>query len=230
MPKAALTFNLDGTLPYKLPSEKLSRRVGLRVAATASGPWLILVYSVTPTPALQRDLDAHITIGLPEVRFRQVSAFHGAFRHRRRFPHYFSASCFSCLSATNVSVTPCRISWLTRVSDLPSGESEIRAVPTTLPSFLSISSKVWLSIFFSETVAYRGIAVVRIILSVELGAVGFPVALLEVHPVAGHGIGKGQPVVGCRFDLVPLPRAGERMELPSQVLQPANNLELYVTA
>jgi len=64
--EGSLTFNLDGTLPYQLPGEKLSRRLGLRVAATSSGPWLILVYSVTPTPALQRDLDAHITIGLPE--------------------------------------------------------------------------------------------------------------------------------------------------------------------
>jgi hypothetical protein len=65
--EGSLTFNLDGTLPYQLPGEKLSRRLGLRVAATPSGPWLILVYSITPTPALQRDLDAHITIAPPEV-------------------------------------------------------------------------------------------------------------------------------------------------------------------
>ena len=65
--EGSLTFNLDGTLPYQLPGEKLSRRLGLRVAATPSGPWLILVFSVTPTPALQRDLDAHITIGLSEA-------------------------------------------------------------------------------------------------------------------------------------------------------------------
>ena len=61
----SLSFNLEGTLPYQLPGEKLSRRLGLRVAATASGPWLILVYSVTPTPAFERELDAHIAIGLP---------------------------------------------------------------------------------------------------------------------------------------------------------------------
>jgi hypothetical protein len=65
--EGSLTFNLDGALPYQLPGETLSRRLGLRVAATPSGPWLILVYSITPTPALQRDLDAHITIGLPEA-------------------------------------------------------------------------------------------------------------------------------------------------------------------
>ena len=66
--QGSFTFNLDGTLPYKLPSEKLSRRLGMRVSATASGPWLILVYSVTPAPAVQRELDAHIAIGVPEVR------------------------------------------------------------------------------------------------------------------------------------------------------------------
>jgi hypothetical protein len=66
--QGSFTFNLNGTLPYQLPSEKLSRRLGLRVSATASGPWLVLVYSVTTTPAVQRDLDAHIAIGVPEVR------------------------------------------------------------------------------------------------------------------------------------------------------------------
>jgi hypothetical protein len=63
--EGSLTFNIDGTLPYQLPGDKLSHRLSLRVAATPSGPWLILVYSVTPTPALQRDLDARITIGMP---------------------------------------------------------------------------------------------------------------------------------------------------------------------
>jgi hypothetical protein len=63
-----LTFDLDGTLPYQLPGENLSRRLALRVSATASGPWLVLVYSVTPNPAAQRDLEAHITIGTPDLR------------------------------------------------------------------------------------------------------------------------------------------------------------------
>jgi hypothetical protein len=58
-----VTFYLDGTLPYQLPGEKLSRRVGLRVSAAASGQWLIFVYSVTPTPAAQHELESHITIG-----------------------------------------------------------------------------------------------------------------------------------------------------------------------
>jgi hypothetical protein len=62
-----LAFTLDGTLPSQIPGEKLSRRWSLRVSATASGPWLILVYSVTPTPALQRDLDARIAIATPEA-------------------------------------------------------------------------------------------------------------------------------------------------------------------
>jgi hypothetical protein len=61
-----LTFNLDGTLPYRLPGEMLSRRLSLRVSVMASGPWLIFVYSVTPTPAAQRDLESHIAIGIPD--------------------------------------------------------------------------------------------------------------------------------------------------------------------
>jgi hypothetical protein len=62
-----LIFNLDGTLPYQIPGEKLSRRLGLRVSATVSGPWLIFVYSVTPTAAAQRDLESRITIETPSV-------------------------------------------------------------------------------------------------------------------------------------------------------------------
>jgi hypothetical protein len=58
-----LTFDLDGTLPYQVPGEKLSRRLGLRVSTRASGRWLIFVYSVMPTPGAQRELESHITIG-----------------------------------------------------------------------------------------------------------------------------------------------------------------------
>lgn len=64
-PDGRLTFDLDGTLPYALPGEKLSRRLSLRVSATASGPWLIFVYSVTPTSATQRELESRIVIGMP---------------------------------------------------------------------------------------------------------------------------------------------------------------------
>jgi hypothetical protein len=64
--QAQLVFNLDGTLPYKLPGEMLARRLSLRVSATASGPWLIFVYSVTPTHAAQRELESRITIGMPD--------------------------------------------------------------------------------------------------------------------------------------------------------------------
>jgi len=60
-----LTFDLDGTLPYTLNGEKLSRRLSLRVSASASGNWLIFVYSVTPAPAAQRELESHIIIGNP---------------------------------------------------------------------------------------------------------------------------------------------------------------------
>jgi hypothetical protein len=63
----AVTFNLDGALPYHLPGDMLSRRLGLRVSATANGPWLIFVYSVTPTLAAQRDLESRITIGSPDA-------------------------------------------------------------------------------------------------------------------------------------------------------------------
>jgi hypothetical protein len=60
-----LTFDLDGTLPYQLPGEKLSRRLSLRVSATASGRWLIFVYSVTPTSSAEHELESHIMIGTP---------------------------------------------------------------------------------------------------------------------------------------------------------------------
>lgn len=66
-PDGRLTFNLDGTLPYQVSGEKLLRRLGLRVSATASGPWLIFVYSVTPTHAAQRDLESRIAIGNPDA-------------------------------------------------------------------------------------------------------------------------------------------------------------------
>jgi hypothetical protein len=60
-----LVFNLDGGLPYKLPGEMLARRLSLHVSATSSGPWLIFIYSVTPSHAAQRELESHISIGEP---------------------------------------------------------------------------------------------------------------------------------------------------------------------
>jgi len=64
--QGSLTFDLDGTLPYQLPGEKLSRRLSLRVSTTASGSWFIFVYSATPTPAAQRELESHISVGPAE--------------------------------------------------------------------------------------------------------------------------------------------------------------------
>jgi hypothetical protein len=61
-PDGHLTVNLDGTLPYQLPGEMLSRRLGLRVTASASGPWLVFVYAVAPNPAALHELESHVTI------------------------------------------------------------------------------------------------------------------------------------------------------------------------
>jgi hypothetical protein len=60
------TFDLDGSLGYRLSGEMLSRRLNLRVSATGYGSWLIFIYSVTGTPAEQRELESHITIGIPD--------------------------------------------------------------------------------------------------------------------------------------------------------------------
>ncbi len=64
---AGLTLRLDGVLSYQLPGEMLTRRLSLRLSATASGPWLIFVYSVADNLAAQRELESRITIGPPEV-------------------------------------------------------------------------------------------------------------------------------------------------------------------
>jgi hypothetical protein len=64
-PEGRLTYHLDGTLPYQVPGEKLSRRLSLRLSATANGPWLIFIYSVTASPAEQRELESRITLGDP---------------------------------------------------------------------------------------------------------------------------------------------------------------------
>lgn len=61
--QGGLTFDLDGTLPYQVPGEKLSRRLSLRVSATASGRWFIFVFSATSTPAAQREIESRISIG-----------------------------------------------------------------------------------------------------------------------------------------------------------------------
>jgi hypothetical protein len=60
-----LTFKLDGALPYKSPGEMLSRRLSLRVSARNSGQWLIFVYSVAPSSAVQKDFESRISIGTP---------------------------------------------------------------------------------------------------------------------------------------------------------------------
>jgi hypothetical protein len=58
-----LTFDLEGTLPYQLPGEKLSRRLSLQVSTTANGRWLIFVYSATPSSSAEHELESRITIG-----------------------------------------------------------------------------------------------------------------------------------------------------------------------
>jgi hypothetical protein len=60
------TFNLDGTMPYHVPGEILARRLDLRVSATASGPWFMLIYSVTPSHTALHNLESHISIGIPD--------------------------------------------------------------------------------------------------------------------------------------------------------------------
>ena len=62
-----LIVRLDGTLPYQLPGERLARRLSLRVSATASGPWLIFVYSVAASSAAQREVESRISIGPADV-------------------------------------------------------------------------------------------------------------------------------------------------------------------
>ncbi len=60
-----LIFNLDGALPYQVSGELLSRRLSLRVSATASGSWFIFIYSVTGSPSAQRELESRIAIASP---------------------------------------------------------------------------------------------------------------------------------------------------------------------
>jgi hypothetical protein len=64
-PSGRIVFHLDGTLPYYRPGERLARRLSLRLSSMASGPWVLLVYSVTEAPAAQRELESRIVIGNP---------------------------------------------------------------------------------------------------------------------------------------------------------------------
>jgi hypothetical protein len=62
-PGGRLFFNMDGTLPWLPPGEKLARRMSLRLTATTSGGWLLLFYSVAEAPEMQRELESHIFLG-----------------------------------------------------------------------------------------------------------------------------------------------------------------------
>ena len=64
-PQGRLVFHLDGTLPYRIPGEKLSRRLSLRVSAVSSGNWLLFVYTVAPTPAAEREFESRVAIASP---------------------------------------------------------------------------------------------------------------------------------------------------------------------
>jgi hypothetical protein len=57
--------HLDGALPYHVPGEPLARRISLRVSAIANGDWIILIYSVAPSPAAEREIESHIHFTTP---------------------------------------------------------------------------------------------------------------------------------------------------------------------
>jgi len=63
--RGAITSSLDGTLPYHVRDEPLSRRASLRVSATANGDWIILVYTVAPSPAAEHEIESHILLSTP---------------------------------------------------------------------------------------------------------------------------------------------------------------------
>jgi hypothetical protein len=76
---SGLAFHLDGALPYQLPGEKLARRLSLRVSAIASGPWFVFVYSVTASPAQQRELESRIILSLaPASGAASIAAYPSA--------------------------------------------------------------------------------------------------------------------------------------------------------
>jgi hypothetical protein len=61
-----------------------------------------------------------------------------------------------CLIATNWLVVPCSLSSTAMVSFLPSADSALRWTLITLPSRLSVSSSVFLSTSFTETLVVPG--------------------------------------------------------------------------
>jgi len=67
-PGAISTAHLDGTLPYHVDGDRLYRRASLRVSATASGRWLILIYTVAASPAAERDIESHVIFGSPSTQ------------------------------------------------------------------------------------------------------------------------------------------------------------------
>jgi len=63
--RGVVTSSLDGTLPYRVGGEPLSRRASLSVSATANGDWIILVYTVAPSPAAEHEIESHILLATP---------------------------------------------------------------------------------------------------------------------------------------------------------------------
>jgi hypothetical protein len=63
-----ISSHLDGALPYHVPGEPLARRVSLRVSAVANGNWIILIYSVAPSAAAEREIESriHFTVHAPD--------------------------------------------------------------------------------------------------------------------------------------------------------------------
>jgi hypothetical protein len=64
-PGGRVIADFDGMLPYQSPGERLARRLSLRLSVSASGPWLIFVYSVAGSPAELRDIDSSVLLGEP---------------------------------------------------------------------------------------------------------------------------------------------------------------------
>lgn len=64
-PEGLLSSHLEGTLPYRVPGEPLFRRIGLRVSVVSNGDWIILVYSVAPSPAVEREIESRVHFAPP---------------------------------------------------------------------------------------------------------------------------------------------------------------------
>lgn len=60
-----ISSHLDGSLPYHVHGEPLARRISLRISAIANGNWIILIYSVAPSPAVEREIESRIHFTTP---------------------------------------------------------------------------------------------------------------------------------------------------------------------